>query len=150
MNNHNFINIPNRQKFDEVRIITIPRFKESELSGDEWRISAEIQLFKKGVVIETRQFRDVETATIYVASFYRDACDGAYGETNKVDEWSCDQEGCPEKAIKRFKIKNSYCHRCGEKSKFYSGVNYLQFCEKHCDRGDGALLDNNDNLELIL
>jgi len=42
---------PDRQAYDEVRIITVPRYKNSELSGAEWRISAEVQFLHKGVVI---------------------------------------------------------------------------------------------------
>lgn len=33
---------------DEVRIVTVPRWKESELSGDEWRFSTRIELYRKG------------------------------------------------------------------------------------------------------
>jgi hypothetical protein len=33
------------QNVDEVRIATIPRYKTSDISGDEWRISAKIEFF---------------------------------------------------------------------------------------------------------
>jgi hypothetical protein len=39
---------PDAQAFDEVRIKTVPRYKTSGLSGDEWRISATIQLMLSG------------------------------------------------------------------------------------------------------
>ena len=42
---------PDAQAFDEVRIVTVPRYKRSDLSGDEWRISAEIQFYRNGVLI---------------------------------------------------------------------------------------------------
>lgn len=32
---------PDAQAFDEIRIVTVPRYKQSGLSGDEWRIHAE-------------------------------------------------------------------------------------------------------------
>gem|GEM_PF-6705725 len=38
---------PDAQAFDEIRIVTVPRYKTSGLSGDEWRISAMIQFFAK-------------------------------------------------------------------------------------------------------
>ena len=42
---------PDAQAFDEVRITTVPRYKMSGLSGDEWRISGKIQLLRKGKVV---------------------------------------------------------------------------------------------------
>ena len=33
--------------YDEVRITTVPRYKTSSLSGDEWRTSARIQILRK-------------------------------------------------------------------------------------------------------
>jgi len=49
---------PDAQAFDEVRITTVPRYKMSGLSGDEWRISGKIQLLRKGrVVAEKRDER---------------------------------------------------------------------------------------------
>ncbi len=39
---------PDAQAFDEVRIRTVPRWKESGLSGDEWRISATVEFWRKG------------------------------------------------------------------------------------------------------
>ena len=45
---------PDRQAFDEIRIKTEPRYKQSGLSGDEWRISGKIEFMYKGeVVFET-------------------------------------------------------------------------------------------------
>lgn len=38
---------PDAQAFDEVRITTVPRWKESELSGDEWRISAKMEFLNR-------------------------------------------------------------------------------------------------------
>ena len=39
---------PNAQGFDEVRLVTVPRYKTSELSGDEWRISICAEYFRNG------------------------------------------------------------------------------------------------------
>ena len=38
---------PDAQAFDAVRITTVPRYKTSGLSGDEWRISAHVELLRK-------------------------------------------------------------------------------------------------------
>lgn len=39
---------PDAQACDEIRIYTVPRYKTSGLSGDEWRISAVTEFYRKG------------------------------------------------------------------------------------------------------
>lgn len=46
--------------WDEVRIVTIPRYKMSGLSGDEWRVSARLQILRKGVIFHERSFSKLE------------------------------------------------------------------------------------------
>ncbi|MBX9884281.1 MAG: hypothetical protein K2X68_04840, partial [Novosphingobium sp.] len=47
---------------DEVRIKIVPRFKQSDMSGDEWRVHAQIDLLRKGVVLAASGARDVQAA----------------------------------------------------------------------------------------
>ncbi len=44
---------PDAQAFDEIRIKIVPRFKESELSGDGWRISCQFEFYRNGDIILT-------------------------------------------------------------------------------------------------
>ena len=37
--------------YDEIRVTTVPRFKTSGLSGDEWRRSAKVTFLRKGIVL---------------------------------------------------------------------------------------------------
>jgi len=59
---------PDAQAFDEVRIVTVPRYKTSGMSGDEWRISATIQFMRKGRIVHERGISSVEVEAF---SFWR-------------------------------------------------------------------------------
>lgn len=71
---------PDAQAFDEVRIVTVPRYKQSGLSGDEWRISAAIRLYRKdgGVGSDYIVIGEHGTVTICVNGV-------AYGKT--AERW---------------------------------------------------------------
>ena len=51
---------PDGQAFDEIRIKTIPRYKTSGLSGNEWRYHAEVYLLRKGQIVKQRGYGDIE------------------------------------------------------------------------------------------
>jgi hypothetical protein len=138
---------PDAQAFDEVRIVTVPRYKTSGLSGDEWRISAHIEFYRKGVKVhESGGLRNVETACGFV---YAEHCKGtdeghAYFASEKG---ICDQEGCSERATLLFKLKKLFC-RSGHGTE-PMGIETRQFCEQHKRRGDCALEDADSNYELL-
>lgn len=141
---------PDAQAFDEVRIVTVPRYKTSGLSGDEWRISASIQLWRKGKMCVEQGFRNVETACQFASSVYLSAIDDgkAYFAGDGI---TCDQEGCAEPATVFLKLKSEYC-RDGHKSDPYASDErplIRCFCEKHQTRGDCALEDADENYERI-
>ena len=141
-----------RQVFDEVRIVTVPRWKESELSGSEWRISARIQLLKKGIVLYEEGFRDVETAGNLLAWVMVNAAENKIEWPEKRLANFCDQEGCAVDAVYFFRIKKHFCvggGNCGQEQKHYDGNFYVQFCERHKHRGDCGLEDADDNYEEI-
>jgi hypothetical protein len=135
---------PDAQGFDEVRIITVPRFKESGLSGDEWRISASIQVFRKGNLIHEQDYRNVETAAAYLPALLGTLNDD--GKAFYAGEGDvCDQEGCCAPATVTYKLKAQYC-RDGHKSELF-GPTIRKFCERHKHRGDCGLEDSDDNYE---
>lgn len=139
---------PDAQAFDEVRIVTNPRFKESELSGDEWRISASIQFWRKGRLIhETIVARNVETALAHAAYHHSAACDDALGYF--AGEGSiCDQEGCAAPATVFLRLKKGF-NRTGSERRLSIGGEYRAFCDRHKVRGDCGLEDADDNYEPI-
>lgn len=134
---------PDAQAFDEVRFITIPRYKTSGLSGDEWRISIAVQFYRNGELKhESGGYRNMETAMGFA---YADYC-RAVGEGNACFAGEgdfCDQEGCKEKATTKCALKFRWC-RDGHKSE-PTNSDYRLFCDKHSTRGDCGLDDADDN-----
>ena len=137
---------PDHQMFDEVKVVTVPRYKESEMSGDEWRISASIEYLCKGKVMHRAAFRDIETALDFVKAEYHKGCDMGRDDIQYEDLF-CDQEGCNNKPIAFFKLKKQY-GRDGE-IKGHQFEQHRSFCSTHERRGDCGLEDADSNYELI-
>lgn len=140
----NFAQRPDAQAFDEVRIVTVPRYKTSGLSGDEWRISAETRFMRKGLVVHTTAHRDVEVAAGFLYADMLMAQDDGKAWFGGGGE-ACDQEGCAERATIRYRLKKLYC-REGHPTDPHRET-FRQFCEKHKTRGDCGLEDADDNYE---
>lgn len=133
---------PDAQAFDRVEIVTVPRFKQSEMSGDEWRISAAIIFYRKGREVHRTSYRNVQTACQFAAGDYLRACDD--GKAYFAGEADiCDQEGCSEKATWKHTLKKRYS-REGHASDAEDGDHRL-FCEQHKERGDCGLDDADEN-----
>ena len=142
---------PDAQAFDEIKIVTVPRFKTSGLSGDEWLISANIELWRKGKLIHEQHYSNVETAARFLPFVLARAHDDglAYfgGEAD-----ICDQEGCKENATVKLRLKKEYCSGpgcCGQERRYQSGDDYRMFCERHSTRGDCGIEDADANYEIM-
>lgn len=137
---------PDNQRWDKVEIATVPRWKESELSGDEYRISAEARLFYKGHLLRTFGFSNVTDAIRYL--------DGAiiYGQDEKWDfiddSYLCDQESCTSIADVKYKRLDAWTSH-GDKETLYDFNLYRVFCNRHKTRGDCALDDADRNYEQV-
>ncbi len=142
---------PDAQAFDEVKITTVPRYKTSGLSGDEWRISTKIQLLRKGRVIVEQSFGKMEHAIGFLPHMWFTAQDEGKamfaGEEN-----FCDQEGCSEQATVCYRLKKHWCNE----SYTHEPIEYKledspirMFCERHSKRGDCAFEDADSNYEII-
>jgi hypothetical protein len=140
---------PDRQGFDEVRIVTVPRWKESELSGSEWRISAKIIMMRKGHILAERDFGTVENAARFLDWVMTEVrVSGGCDLSNSSYDGLCDQEGCADQAVVTYRLKARYC-RDGHKSETMSQGEYRQFCERHKHRGDCGIDDGDDNYEIV-
>ncbi|QGH73055.1 MAG: hypothetical protein [Siphoviridae sp. ctCJE6] len=137
------------QRFDEVRIKTIPRWKESELSGDEWRFHAQVEFLYKGDVIWSHGFCDCETAMQMALTMFTLDCEMA--KVQKPEKNVCQQEGCNNPATKKAYFKKRYCvggGNCGQEKKMY-GKDYYVFCDRHIHRGDCDIEDCDSNFEVV-
>ncbi len=136
---------PDAQAFDEVRIRTVPRWKESGLSGDEWRISATVEFWRKGKLVHETGMRNVETACNVLGWLHADACDN--GRAYFAGEGgTCDQEGCADPATVTLRLKHRFC-REGHATTPH-GIEVRKFCDRHKVRGDCGLDDADVNYEV--
>lgn len=153
---------PDAQAFDEIRIVTVPRYKTSYMSGDEWRISAKIQFMRKGEILHEETYRNVDIAAQFLPYLIEKAksdCMKTYyaGIYREDGVALCDQEGCPEPATVVYKKKEDICNRCASRkeSKSYrlgkekSLGRVRMFCDRHSTRGDCGLDDADDNYEPV-
>ncbi len=143
---------PDAQLFDEIRIVTVPRFKTSGLSGDEWRISARIDFYRKGTLVHQTATRNVEAACNQLGWLHASA--GDHGGMFAGIGDTCDQEGCNEAATVVLRLKERYCvggGNCGQRIPPYEGKQpeARAFCERHSQRGDSDLEDNDANYERV-
>lgn len=144
---------PDDEKFDAIDIRIQPRWKESELSGDEWRFSYVAEFKRKG---ETVISFSAHTLDMLIAGLkWRGVIAGEDGGFD-VEAWNrtkdkCDQPGCKELATIFYKRIKRYTSagEALETSSYYDGNEYRQFCERHKHRGDCGLDDADINYSMI-
>jgi len=133
---------PDAQAFDEIRIQTVPRYKTSELSGDEWRISASVKFLRKGQVRYETGFYNIETACGFLYAQFHKAAEAGHAYFAGEGEF-CDQEGCQKAStVKKF-LKKKYCNQGHSSDPL--GKEFRLFCDEHKTRGDCGLDDSDDN-----
>lgn len=135
--------------FDEITIKTVPRFKTSGLSGDEWRTSASITVKRKGHVIAEGRTNSIQSAAAYLPWFLLTMFegDGATRVPDTVDEALCFQPGCDQPAVSIYRLKSNYC-REGKPHELHSETR-VAFCQRHLRRGDCAFKDADANYEVV-
>ena len=141
--------------WDEIRMVTVPRWKESELSGDEWRFSVKVEFLRKGHVVYTTGFSTLEYAMKALATLPDKMMMGGDGESLKhlpdaLDRSYCFNPGCKNKATVEYRLKKEYCqvapHDGGHEPYFDTR---RRFCETHKHRGDCAFEDSDANYEQV-
>ena len=143
------VNHPEDERFDEIHIQCVERWKESELSGDEWRFSYVATIKRKD-----EEIGHVGASTLDWLLKGLQWRMMTAGEDDKFDHdaWNrtkdkCDQPGCSNLATIFYKRLKRYTKQ-GEAlfpSLYYDGKEYRQFCNRHKVRGDCALDDADHN-----
>lgn len=140
---------PDAQAFDEVRITTVPRYKTSGMSGDEWRISAKIEFIRKGRVVHTSVASTVEHACGFLMGEFYKAIDEGKAYYAGEDDF-CDQEGCSQPATVTYRVKKRFSRdNPFEWNEELKQLTIRKFCAKHSKRGDCAFDDADANYELL-
>ncbi len=136
---------PDAQPWDEIHITTVPRYKQSDLSGDEWRISGKIQFLRKGKVVHEAVYTKLEYAVDFLKAEWHRAMDDAKGFFAGEGD-ICDQEGCKEPATVTYRVINRYCNEPYiHKPTPNEEVVIRKFCKAHATRGNAGFDDADRN-----
>lgn len=137
---------------DAAVIDTIPRYKTSGLSGDEWRFSVRIRLLRKGVVLFERYVGNIAYAGIAVAEMlngdrHKYMVDN-FAERMKTLEGKCANPGCQNDAVSEYRLKMLYSREGYSREPY--GDQRIRFCQRHLRRGDCGLQDADANYEVVV
>ena len=142
---------------DEVRITTVPRWKESGLSGDEWRFSSRIEVYRKGHLLARSGTWRLKDAVALLPSMLLGWGAGSHigGSFEEEPErgsafWDefCFNPGCPEQATFEFRRMHHYC-REGHAHDAEWRIEHMRFCERHKHRGNCGFNDADTNYEVV-
>ena len=144
---------PDDSWYDACIVETVERWKESELSGDEYRFSYYVSFMRKGHVLLQKSYGSWKAALAFIPGLsYNDhpaGADDEYEHSVVIDEryTFCFQPGCPDLATREFRIIKLYTSR-GDDAYMSKDTDYrFRFCDKHSgQRGDCGLLDSDVNL----
>lgn len=141
---------------DEIRIDTVPRYKTSGMSGDEWRFSAHAQFFRKGVLMFERSFSKLHYAIDFLPAMQHELSDKGFFDKDANDEAIdfdrfCFNPGCKQDGVVEYELIDEYIPRHGIKEEKHSwrGSVRRRFCEEHARRGDCGLEDSDSNYTLV-
>lgn len=135
---------------DDVHLRIVPRFKESELSGDEWRVSAAVDFSRKGRVVKTETYGDLRSALANIAHYassnmYPGSLNIMGNITTTLVEDFCMQPGCAEPWTVEYNMTTQGCSHCGEVQDVKFTEQHRRFCDRHRRRGDSSLDDSERN-----
>lgn len=138
---------------DEIRITTIPRYKTSGLSGDEWRTSVRVELWRKKQVMVSKTYTSQRFAIAHLPWLLATWTETAGEEwTQRIadDKKTCHQPGCSAPATVQYRLKSEFS-REGFKDPLDDDTRDLRraFCDAHKERGDCGLEDADRNYEVV-
>lgn len=141
---------PDDLGIDRIEIQVVPRYKQSELSGDEWRVSARILFYRKGELVGDRSMGTIAGAVNALPWLWmtkEEWCDGPLYDGKRGGK--CQQAGCAEQAEVTYRLKREFSAR-GEGPLPDEGFTHVRhFCLTHATRGDCGREDADDNYETV-
>jgi|SRR5687768_11254530 len=142
--------LPEFESFDEIRLKVVPRYKESELSGDEWRQHVRVEFLFKGQVVHEAGWSRMQAALMLLPGEWIKAQEPIPSKVIEIEKMMCDQPSCCAEAVYLYALKEQFSQK-GDKldaadqhSKYYR-----QFCERHKIRGDCGREDSDSNYEAV-
>lgn len=135
--------------FDEIRIWQKPRYKTSALSGDEWRVSAVVELYRKGTLVYSEHRRDIATAVGFLPGVLVLARENLPPDMLEVGDELCSQPGCREAPVSTYRLMCEWCDRCGEPETHSRTDLIRRFCRRHLRRGNCGVEDEDANYMVL-
>lgn len=131
---------------DEIQLKVVPRFKTSDLSGDEWRISVHATALRKGIVVGSRSWGRMDAALARLQPWIADELLCPIDNPRLTDDL-CMQPGCDQQWTVEYRIVEEGCGSCGHvKPLDKEYFDYRRrFCARHAKRGDQSLHDSDRN-----
>jgi len=141
---------PDDEYVDEVKIGTAHRWKDSEISGSEWRRSSTLLFLRKGHVVFQRDFRALSHA-VEASPWFKliwDEEPGFRALSAEVERSLCQQPGCQRPPSPR--IYQLGKRQISRQHDVLVGIPadrpvLTWWCEAHERRGDCGLEDRDDN-----
>jgi len=136
------------ERFDRIEVNVVERWKESELSGDEWRFSYVVTFYLHGQKLGTLNGRSVEDCLLQAAAQFKTV--KVDGELRKfIEETFCAQPGCTNPWIVLKHPVRNYDKQGKEYQDDFGESDVRGFCQKHIHRGDCGREDNDANYVTI-
>jgi hypothetical protein len=147
---------------DRAQITTVERYKTSGVSGDEWRFSYRVDLYRKEKLVAWSCFGSMEFAAVKLL----EALHLGFAELEMEERWEtidwkkvpdlekvCCHPGCAQPPTRVYVLKRTYSRNCSlseeAKSLRYPKGRRTRparyFCDRHGQRGDCGLDDGNAN-----
>src|SRR6185312_9350316 len=145
-------------QIDGVRIGHVIRFKDSSVSGSEWRTNVDVELLYKGEVVARKTASDINSACLMVANLLHKPWKFDHSKIDLLESTKCCQTGCTADARVFYRVKTDKCHHCQHENTSYPMTSYDPqprydyriFCDAHSFRGvDCGLDDGQHNYERV-
>jgi hypothetical protein len=126
-----FIDHPKAERFDSVTVDTVERWKESELSGDEWRFSYVATFWLHGKPVAKVRGASVQDALLQAAAAFGRVKPDDGISLNDIRQDACCQPGCPNPWVV---LMHPTKAGCGPDAKEWWPGQVRGFCDRHRHR----------------
>lgn len=135
------------EPFDKITMEIVPRWKESELSGDEWRQHVQVTFWFKGHEVGSHGCRNMQAASMLLGSWLLDGGSPLSDKVLALEDDLCDQPSCTEPPVNRHILKSLFSVRGEKLDKDDNGSRpyFRKFCARHSTRGDCGREDSDGN-----
>lgn len=153
-----FVRHHDDEMVDGIQIDTVSRWKTSGMSGDEWRVSYRVRIYRKGTLLYERGYSRLRFLVAHLPWALLTMSEGgdasfdeaAWSQRIKDDAKTCHQVGCAQPATVFYRLKDRFApDGNGPLPRTEGFEECVAFCVKHQHRGDCGREDSDDNYEEV-